>query len=167
MRRAWVLAVLLLAACGAAGEGASPPASPERPCERRAPRIRATQPEEPAAGAGESTEATLPDETAPDDSASQHRALVVGRIVDARGEPVSDAHVVAFIGVDTMIVAPREIGEGAKTGAGAVVTKDVPAGKLAVGVPARILEQRPKRAAAEDTAAAADPTEPETGEPSA
>ena len=41
----------------------------------------------------------------------------------------------AFIGVDTMIVAPRDIGEGARTGAGAVVTRDVPAGKLAVGVP--------------------------------
>jgi bifunctional UDP-N-acetylglucosamine pyrophosphorylase/glucosamine-1-phosphate N-acetyltransferase len=50
----------------------------------------------------------------------------------------------AFIGVDTMIVAPREIGEGARTGAGAVVTKDVPPGKLAVGVPARIREPRPK-----------------------
>ncbi len=46
----------------------------------------------------------------------------------------------AFIGVDTMLVAPVEIGDGARTGAGAVVTKDVPAGKLAVGVPARILE---------------------------
>jgi bifunctional UDP-N-acetylglucosamine pyrophosphorylase/glucosamine-1-phosphate N-acetyltransferase len=44
----------------------------------------------------------------------------------------------AFLGVDTMIVAPRTIGEGAKTGAGSVVTRDVPAGKLAVGVPARI-----------------------------
>jgi UDP-N-acetylglucosamine diphosphorylase/glucosamine-1-phosphate N-acetyltransferase len=44
----------------------------------------------------------------------------------------------AFIGVDTMIVAPRVIGEGARTGAGAVVTRDVPPGKLAVGVPARI-----------------------------
>jgi bifunctional UDP-N-acetylglucosamine pyrophosphorylase/glucosamine-1-phosphate N-acetyltransferase len=53
----------------------------------------------------------------------------------------------AFIGVDTMIVAPREIGEGARTGAGAVVTKDVPPGKLAVGVPARIREPRPKPAA--------------------
>ena len=52
----------------------------------------------------------------------------------------------AFIGVDTMIVAPREIGEGARTGAGAVVTRDVPAGKLAVGVPARIREPRPKPA---------------------
>ena len=50
----------------------------------------------------------------------------------------------AFIGVDTMIVAPRVIGEGARTGAGAVVTRDVPPGKLAVGVPARIREIRPK-----------------------
>ena len=50
----------------------------------------------------------------------------------------------AFIGVDTMLVAPVEVGEGAKTGAGAVVTRDVPAGKLAVGVPARIREPRPR-----------------------
>ena len=48
----------------------------------------------------------------------------------------------AFLGVDTMIVAPRHIGKGARTAAGAVVTKDVPAGKLAVGVPARIREPR-------------------------
>jgi len=48
----------------------------------------------------------------------------------------------AFIGVDTMIVAPRVIGEGARTAAGAVVTRDVPPGKLAVGVPARIREPR-------------------------
>lgn len=48
----------------------------------------------------------------------------------------------AFLGVDTMLVAPIEIGDGAKTGAGAVVTKSVPAGKLAVGVPARIRELR-------------------------
>jgi bifunctional UDP-N-acetylglucosamine pyrophosphorylase/glucosamine-1-phosphate N-acetyltransferase len=52
----------------------------------------------------------------------------------------------AFIGVDTMIVAPRVIGKGARTGAGAVVTRDVPAGKLAVGVPARIRESRSKPA---------------------
>jgi len=48
----------------------------------------------------------------------------------------------AFLGVDTMLVAPLEIGEGARTGAGAVVTHDVPPGKLAVGVPARIREPR-------------------------
>jgi bifunctional UDP-N-acetylglucosamine pyrophosphorylase/glucosamine-1-phosphate N-acetyltransferase len=61
----------------------------------------------------------------------------------------------AFIGGDTMIVAPRDIGAGAKTGAGAVVTKDVPPGKLAVGVPARIREPRPKpsEAAADEPSA--------------
>jgi bifunctional UDP-N-acetylglucosamine pyrophosphorylase / glucosamine-1-phosphate N-acetyltransferase len=48
----------------------------------------------------------------------------------------------AFLGVDTMLVAPVTVGDGAKTGAGAVVTRDVPAGKLAVGVPARIREPR-------------------------
>jgi bifunctional UDP-N-acetylglucosamine pyrophosphorylase/glucosamine-1-phosphate N-acetyltransferase len=47
-----------------------------------------------------------------------------------------------FLGVDTMLRAPVRLGDGAKTGAGAVVTKDVPAGKLAVGVPARIREPR-------------------------
>ena len=44
----------------------------------------------------------------------------------------------AFIGCDTMLVAPVEIGKGAQTGAGAVVTKDVPPDELAVGVPARV-----------------------------
>ena len=52
----------------------------------------------------------------------------------------------AFIGVDTMLVAPVDVGEGAKTGAGAVVTKNVPPGKLAVGVPARIREPRARSA---------------------
>ncbi len=47
-----------------------------------------------------------------------------------------------FLGVDTMLRAPVTIGDGAKTGAGAVVTRDVPAGMLAVGVPARIRELR-------------------------
>jgi bifunctional UDP-N-acetylglucosamine pyrophosphorylase/glucosamine-1-phosphate N-acetyltransferase len=47
----------------------------------------------------------------------------------------------AFIGVDTMLVAPREIGEGAITGAGSVVTKDVPPYTLAVGVPARVIKK--------------------------
>jgi bifunctional UDP-N-acetylglucosamine pyrophosphorylase/glucosamine-1-phosphate N-acetyltransferase len=58
----------------------------------------------------------------------------------------------AFLGVDTMIVAPRDIGAAARTGAGAVVTRDVPAGKLAVGVPARIREIRSKPASGDDPA---------------
>ena len=50
----------------------------------------------------------------------------------------------AFIGCDTMLVAPVTIGAGAVTGAGSVVTRDVPQGRLAVGVPARILDKKPK-----------------------
>jgi bifunctional UDP-N-acetylglucosamine pyrophosphorylase/glucosamine-1-phosphate N-acetyltransferase len=46
-----------------------------------------------------------------------------------------------FIGSDTMLVAPVKIGEGARTGAGAVVTKDVPAGSTVVGVPAHPLQK--------------------------
>jgi bifunctional UDP-N-acetylglucosamine pyrophosphorylase/glucosamine-1-phosphate N-acetyltransferase len=49
-----------------------------------------------------------------------------------------------FLGVDTMLRAPVTLGDDSKTGAGAVVTKDVPPGKLAVGVPARIREPRQK-----------------------
>jgi bifunctional UDP-N-acetylglucosamine pyrophosphorylase/glucosamine-1-phosphate N-acetyltransferase len=44
----------------------------------------------------------------------------------------------AFIGSATMLVAPVHVGRGAKTGAGAVVTHDVPPDSLAFGVPARV-----------------------------
>jgi bifunctional UDP-N-acetylglucosamine pyrophosphorylase/glucosamine-1-phosphate N-acetyltransferase len=43
----------------------------------------------------------------------------------------------AFIGSDTMLVAPVRVGRGAKTGAGSVVTHDVPPGSVVLGVPAR------------------------------
>ena len=47
----------------------------------------------------------------------------------------------AFIGCDTMLVAPVTVGAGAATGAGAVITKDVPPARLAVGVPAKIVDR--------------------------
>lgn len=53
----------------------------------------------------------------------------------------------AFIGSDTMLVAPVSVGKGAATGAGAVVNIDVPPYRLAVGVPARIIERSPEKAA--------------------
>ena len=40
-------------------------------------------------------------------------------------------------GVHTSLVAPVEVGEGAETGAGSVVTHDIPPGQLVRGVPAR------------------------------
>lgn len=46
----------------------------------------------------------------------------------------------AYIGSDTMLVAPARIGKRAATGAGSVVRGDVPDGALAVGAPARIIE---------------------------
>ena len=49
----------------------------------------------------------------------------------------------AFIGCDTMLVAPVTVGANAATGAGAVVTKDIPAAGLAVGMPARIIGKNP------------------------
>jgi bifunctional UDP-N-acetylglucosamine pyrophosphorylase / glucosamine-1-phosphate N-acetyltransferase len=48
----------------------------------------------------------------------------------------------AFIGVDTMLRAPVRVGRGARTGAGSVVTRDVPPGATAVGMPARVLRRR-------------------------
>ena len=51
------------------------------------------------------------------DGESKHRTVI--------GEGV-------FIGSDTMLVAPVEVGDGAVTGAGSVIARDVPPGALAV-----------------------------------
>ena len=48
----------------------------------------------------------------------------------------------AFVGSDTMLVAPVRLGRGAKTGAGSVVTEDVPDGAIVAGTPARSLRRR-------------------------
>jgi bifunctional UDP-N-acetylglucosamine pyrophosphorylase/glucosamine-1-phosphate N-acetyltransferase len=48
----------------------------------------------------------------------------------------------AFVGSGTLIVAPINIGDNALTGAGSVITKDIPESKMAYGVPARIVRDR-------------------------
>ena len=53
-----------------------------------------------------------------------------------------------FIGSDTMLVAPVKIGARGRTGAGSIVTKNVPEDTLVVGMPARAikkLERKPKK----------------------
>ena len=50
----------------------------------------------------------------------------------------------AFIGSDSMLVAPVRIGKGASTGAGSVVTKDVGDGEKVAGVPAKKLKGKKK-----------------------
>ena len=49
----------------------------------------------------------------------------------------------AFIGSDAILVAPNKIGAGAMVGAGSVVArgKNIPAGMIAVGIPARVIKK--------------------------
>ena len=51
----------------------------------------------------------------------------------------------AFIGSDSMLIAPVTIGARSSTGAGSVVSKDVPPDSLAVGAPARVLRKGKRR----------------------
>jgi bifunctional UDP-N-acetylglucosamine pyrophosphorylase/glucosamine-1-phosphate N-acetyltransferase len=46
-----------------------------------------------------------------------------------------------FLGSDSLLIAPVTIGDGARTGAGAVVRRDVPPGGVAVGMPARVIRR--------------------------
>ena len=50
----------------------------------------------------------------------------------------------AFIGSNTTLIAPTKVGKRALLGAGAVLVsgKEVPAGKIAVGVPAKVIKKR-------------------------
>ena len=56
----------------------------------------------------------------------------------------------AYIGSDTMLVAPTRIGKRAATAAGSVVRGDVPDEALAVGVPAKIIEGKGNRMSPRD-----------------
>jgi serine O-acetyltransferase len=70
------------------------------------------------------------------DSASQ---------IGMKRHPTLRDHVI--IGSGAQVLGPITVGEGARIGANAVVTKDIPAGVTAVGNPARLVMPRDKRAA--------------------
>ncbi len=57
---------------------------------------------------------------------------------NGRGVPVIGGHV--DIGAGARIIGPVRVGDHARIGANAVVTRDVPAGAVVVGNPARIME---------------------------
>ncbi|HEX3244855.1 MAG TPA: DapH/DapD/GlmU-related protein, partial [Chloroflexota bacterium] len=74
----------------------------------------------------------------------------------AKHETIIGDH--AFIGSDSMLIAPLEIGEHARTGAGSVVRRDVSPGQLVVGIPARPVPGRSPGSPGSNA-----PTESETG----
>ncbi len=61
---------------------------------------------------------------------------------DGRRKQTTHIGARAFIGSDTMLVAPVTIGDEAVTGAGSVVTRDIGPGEVAYGVPARVRRRR-------------------------
>jgi bifunctional UDP-N-acetylglucosamine pyrophosphorylase/glucosamine-1-phosphate N-acetyltransferase len=69
-------------------------------------------------------------------------AGVITANYDGRSKHLTEIGAGAFIGSDTMLIAPLKIGAGARTGAGSVVTKDVPPNSLAVGIPARVIRKK-------------------------
>ncbi len=54
----------------------------------------------------------------------------------------------AFIGCDTILIAPVTVGKRVKTGAGAVLPagQNIPAGKTVVGIPAKLVEKNKRKA---------------------
>jgi bifunctional UDP-N-acetylglucosamine pyrophosphorylase/glucosamine-1-phosphate N-acetyltransferase len=77
------------------------------------------------------------------DGKNKHRTLIGERV---------------FLGCDTLLRAPITVGDDATTGAGAVVTRDVPAGALVVGAPARVAQRvlSPGQASADTPSARTD-----------
>lgn len=55
----------------------------------------------------------------------------------------------AFIGSDSILVAPVKIGAGTLTGAGSVITRDIPPGQIAMGVPARVIRKTVRKTKSE------------------
>ena len=67
--------------------------------------------------------------------------------VDTKRHPTLADGVI--VGSGAQVLGPITVGEGARIGANAVVTRDIPRGVTAVGIPARVILPRDKRKAKE------------------
>ncbi len=98
-----------------------------------------------------------------DATVGEHVNIAAGTITcNYDGTPIKKKTIIednAFIGSDTLFVAPVRMGQGAATGAGAVVNHDVAPGALVVGMPAR-----PIRRVHSQKGDTAQPTPPDTPE---
>jgi acetyltransferase-like isoleucine patch superfamily enzyme len=77
--------------------------------------------------------------------AGEHRVPPLGTAI--RSQPDRPAPIRigrdVWLGAHVTVLGDVEIGEGCIVGAGAVVTRSLPAGAIAAGVPARVIGQRP------------------------
>ena len=90
------------------------------------------------------------------DDVTLYQAVTLGGIapsVDSKSQVDRKRHPTiadgAIIGSGAQILGPITVGEGARVGANAVVTKDVPPGVTAVGIPAHVVLPRDKASAGE------------------
>ena len=68
--------------------------------------------------------------------------VTIGGTGGKEGVPVIGNRV--FIGCNAVVLGPITVGDESTIGAGAVVTKDVPANCVVAGVPARIVKKMPR-----------------------
>jgi len=77
---------------------------------------------------------------------TSHQHTYSDRDVPIRLQPLRFGPVVVeqdvWVGANATILPGTRIGQGSIVGAGAVVTRDVPPGKLVIGIPARVVHER-------------------------
>jgi len=74
-----------------------------------------------------------------------YQGVVLGGTSKEKGERHPQVEDRVELGAGAILLGPIEVGEGARIGAGSVVTRSVPAGATAVGVPAQTSSEREER----------------------
>lgn len=77
---------------------------------------------------------------------SNHALPPLGRSIQYQPDELRPTRIGrdVWLGAGAVVLGGVNIGDGCVVGAGAVVTKDIPAGMIVAGVPARVIGQRPK-----------------------
>jgi serine O-acetyltransferase len=78
------------------------------------------------------------------DDVTLYQGVTLGGTSRAGGKRHPTLENCTVVGAGAQVLGPITIGTGARDGANAVVLKDVPAGVTMVGIPARMVQPRPK-----------------------